>query len=503
MTPGPRPMRGVVYARVSKAGRDGGTASVDQQIAEMRDLMGVHGVTEAHAPAIDRAISASRARTVRPGWDRLVALVAAGDVDVVAVWESSRSTRRLAQWAAFRDLCIDRGVMWLTRDGLIDPDTGSSRLSGGVAALVAESESVNLSDRVRRTTRAKASEGRPHGRERYGYARQYDPRTGALVGVQIEPSEAAVIRRLVDGALAGVPLRALARALNAEGIPAPGDAVNVRRGLPSHGSLWATRTIRYLLLSRDYTGVRVHRTRKRFDPRTVVDVAEHAAVWPALITDDEHRNLTALLTDPTRNTRGDADGRRHLLSGVLRCNRCGAAMRSVTQPRPGCAVQRYYICAGSGCRGTSIRQDDTDALITRVVLARLARPDAALTPPDPSAPDRDAARRTIDSAAARLDELAAAFADGSITLAAYTAAERALADRVETAEAELRAARPTAIPPAFRAAVDPSVVWEAADVETRHAVITSLISRVVVGPGRKGRLPYDPARVLPGIEWIA
>ena len=57
--------------------------------------------------------------------------------------------------------------------------------------IVAEDEAANTRKRVRRTVAAKAAEGRPHGKETYAYRRTYSPATGALVGVEVEPTEAA------------------------------------------------------------------------------------------------------------------------------------------------------------------------------------------------------------------------------------------------------------------------------------------------------------------------
>ena len=74
-------------------------------------------------------------------------------------------------------------------------------MSLGLKALVAEQEVDDLTKRIRRTVASNAADGRPHGRELYGYRRIYSPATGALVGVEVRPEEAQVIRRLVEGVL--------------------------------------------------------------------------------------------------------------------------------------------------------------------------------------------------------------------------------------------------------------------------------------------------------------
>jgi site-specific DNA recombinase len=63
------------------------------------------------AAEYEDAVSTSRfARKQREDWPRLLADIEAGRLDVVVLWESSRGSRRAAEWMAFLDLCRDRQV---------------------------------------------------------------------------------------------------------------------------------------------------------------------------------------------------------------------------------------------------------------------------------------------------------------------------------------------------------------------------------------------------------
>src|SRR4051812_15188481 len=92
----------LIYTRVSKDQRGG--RSVGEQEAECRavaDREGWHVLDV----LTDNDRSASRhAKRGRPGWDEVKHRIASGGVDVLVVWEASRTTRDLNEFVAVRDL---------------------------------------------------------------------------------------------------------------------------------------------------------------------------------------------------------------------------------------------------------------------------------------------------------------------------------------------------------------------------------------------------------------
>ena len=175
-----------------------------------------------------------------------MSLIERGDVDVLAVWENSRTTRQLAEWAQLRDLLRDRGVLLLASDQVVDfSDLGQS-LTAGIRAVVDEDESERTRARIRRTMRSQAQQGRPHGRRLYGYRRVYDDKTGALVGQVPEPDEAAVVAELVDRVAHGEGMRTIASELN-------------ERGLTTNtGKAWTGTQVRRVVTNWHYAAKRVH-----------------------------------------------------------------------------------------------------------------------------------------------------------------------------------------------------------------------------------------------------
>ena len=67
--------------------------------------------------ALDDKISASRlAPRERTGWPQVIALIRAGQVDVVWLYETSRADRRGSTWHLFLEACEDHGVLvWVER----------------------------------------------------------------------------------------------------------------------------------------------------------------------------------------------------------------------------------------------------------------------------------------------------------------------------------------------------------------------------------------------------
>ena len=487
MQPTTKP-RILIYARVSKANGTGETTSVDEQVKVLAELADRHGGTVV-ATLTDRAVSASGAGKTRPGWAEVLRMVGARQVDAVALWEISRSSRRLAEWAQFRDLCRDSGVKWLVPGtGLVEPYGSRDRMSLGVKAVVAEEEAEQTSQRIRRALRDRAAQGGAHGDEAYGYRRVYSPATGRLESVEVEPGEAAIIRRMADEALSGKPLRAIARALNAEGLPTPRDSVRIRRGREPLGAQWESRTIKAMLTNRVYLGLRIHTEKDRFTGR-VVGTSEHRACWPAILEEQQHAALVGLLCDPARNLRRDNGTEiRHWTTGVLRCGLCDDKMRFT-----GGAARSLYQCIG--CRRVVVAVQ-VEELVADVVIARLERPDAAQAF-DASGPELDDARAVLVDSTARLEELGLAFAEGRLSLQAFTAADARLRQRAEEARKAL--ARSVQSLPAFATDLpDARSAWESWEPSAKRMVAAALLEKVAVAPiGKVGRPKKGAPKVSP------
>lgn len=375
------------YLRVS-LDRSGTGKSPDQQHDEIVAEAQGRGWQVHSSPYRDDNRSASRyARRQREGFAQLISDLEDDtfDADLLAIWESSRGSRRTGEWIDLVDLCRERGVsIWvLTHNRVYDPANARDRRSLREDASDAEYESDKTSERLRRDMRAAAKRGRPHGKNVYGYQRVYSVTsngTKVLDKIIEHPDQAWVVKEAAAMVLAGRSYYDIAATFNEREIPPRRPARSEHRR--SLG--WTAPAVKQMLTMPVYMGQRVHNPREG-------KTATYDGIWPALIDPDDWQRLQSAMT--SRGFKSNNWPATHLLSGIALCGICGARMRAGKQnagsskvdedgtviPRP-----RYYAynCIGTPGRPgfhVSMREEHLDLLVTELVLARLERPDFLAT----------------------------------------------------------------------------------------------------------------------------
>lgn len=211
------------YLRVSKD-RQGRGKSPDQQHAENERAVADRGWALHPSPYRDDDRSASRyARRDRESFRQLIDDLEDGSfaADLLVIWESSRGSRRTGEWVNLIELCEERGVhIFVTTHGRdYDPANARDRRSMLEDAVDSEYESAKTSERLLRSVRAAAEEGRAHGKNLYGYRRIYDDRTRELLRIEEHPDQAPVVKEAARRVMAGETYYAIAMDFNARGIP--------------------------------------------------------------------------------------------------------------------------------------------------------------------------------------------------------------------------------------------------------------------------------------------
>ncbi|MGZ4603133.1 MAG: recombinase family protein, partial [Kineosporiaceae bacterium] len=178
------------YLRVSQDS-SGRQRSVEEQHADHERAAADRGVTLGD-PYREDVMSASRySRKTRDVFARLLADLGAGRfaADELWLWEPSRGSRKVSEWAALVELCEAAGVaVYVASHGrAYDPSNHRDRRALFEDAVDSEYESGKISHRVSRAMVANAAAGKPHGRTPFGYVRRYDPVTRRLVAQ--EPKE--------------------------------------------------------------------------------------------------------------------------------------------------------------------------------------------------------------------------------------------------------------------------------------------------------------------------
>lgn len=208
---------------------DSSEASPEAQLAAGESLAASRGWEVVHRFK-DVGRSGWDPKAVRPGFEDLMSAVRAGEVDAVVVNELSRLTRKGAHDALDVDQEFRKfGVRFVS---VLEPflDT-SNRVGVAVFALIAALAKQDSDIKAERLKGAKGEIKALGGRHSSSapYGMRAVEKIGNVVVSALEPDadnsdHVAVVERIVDMSLSGVSDNKIATVLEAEGIPAPGNA---------------------------------------------------------------------------------------------------------------------------------------------------------------------------------------------------------------------------------------------------------------------------------------
>jgi DNA invertase Pin-like site-specific DNA recombinase len=407
----------------------------------------------------DGAVSASRyGRKTRPGYAALVDDLEADrfGASTLVLWEPSRGSRRLSEWARLLELLEERGVdLFVTSHGrgydLANPRDRRSLHEDGTDS---EYESGKTSVRMKRARAAEAARGLPHGRIPYGFRRDYVVTPSGrreLVGQVEEPVEAEVVRELYERIAAGHSMKSIARDLAARGVE--------RR----NGGAFTPADLRGLATIAAHAGLRTHHG-------TLTE-----GTWLPIVDRGLWHEVQARLSDPARLTYRPGRAR-HLLSMIARCAECGGPLAVINhRGRP------TYTCRDRGC--LRVAEADLDAAVTEAMLRYLTREEIDYVQ-DHADEDLAKARATVAAIRAELDDLADAVGRGDLSATLAARAEPAIVKRLRAAEeTERDLSTPTALRSLISPGEDVARRWEAAPISTRREV-----ARLVLSPDLLGTL---------------
>lgn len=327
-------IRWAIYARYSSDRQN--PKSCGDQVRECRQRIESLGGTIAHIYS-DEALSGAH-EAQRPQYLALLAAMKAGRVDAVMAEDMDRMNRSLEASARLYSLAERDGIeLWTLADGRI------TQLHTGLKGLMGELFLKQLADKTRRGVLAVARDNRIPGGNCYGYD------VAGRGHRTINESRAAQVRRIYADYAAGLSPRAIAAALNREGLPSP------------RGSTWRVSTLignpkrlNGLLNNPIYAGRPVF-NRQRFvkDPETGRRMAKPNApeTWihqdmPSLRIVSEplwqavQARRAAVRTGPHLH---HCRRPKTLLSGLVACEECGSPMA---------IANGYFRCTAHGNSGT-------------------------------------------------------------------------------------------------------------------------------------------------------
>lgn len=458
-----------IYARIS-SDAEGTGLGVARQLEDCRKLAADRG-WPVGAEYVDNDVSAFSGKPRRQ-YARMLADLASGDRDAVIVYNLDRLHRRPVELEEFVTLCESvgvRDVATVTAD--IDLGNDDGLFMARIFAAFAAKESGRKSARIRRKMLQNAQAGLPHGSARpFGYEADK---------ITVRDSEAAVVREMVDRYLAGQSLRSLTIWLNESQVA------------PSVATSWQTSAVRQVLSSGRIAGLREHRG-EVIGP----------AVWPALITPAQRDRVLARMA--ARSVTKTRSARTYLLSGMLRCGRCGNRLYSQARhSNPENRTRRYVCLKGpdhGGCGRLTVVAAPVEELLTEAVLARLDSPQLADVLAGKATADADvtALATQVDADQERLDELAGLYADGAITAREWIAARDPITDRITAARREIATATDTTA--VYELAGTGGALrteWDELDLGRQQAIAKAVLDHAVIAPGTPGARRLDIDRVRP------
>jgi site-specific DNA recombinase len=468
------------YLRVSKG--DGGLeTSPDEQHDDHVTDGPRNGFTLHPKPYRDIGSASRHATKARTDFDKMLADLKAGqfDADGLAIWEPSRGSRRVWEWALLIDLLADHHLkVWVHTAGrFYDPRNGRDRRTLQEDAVDAEYESSKTSDRTRRSHASRARDGRPVGRVTYGYACVYDERNGKLLGREAEPTKAKQVNDLLFlPFVAGVSQRAIERDWAARGI------------LNGLGKPFTAMQHRDMLRNRTYISERVHipgkSTRWWKVPADEVEITP--GQWPAIVDRDVFFRAQAILDDSSRQS--TRPGRaQHFLTMIVRCDKCRGPIVAQFAPR-GVLV---YKCRDHGC--VSISGVDVEEFGEALILAWLADPKVFARAKDADEQNSvalTAAKGELATARARYRSLMKNAKANKISIEAFAELEP---QAIQDVKAAKRLVEELETPQVLRGLIRPGK-----DVAVRWAAIKDItirrkIAQLVLTPERAGQVRITPS----------
>ena len=299
----------------------------------------------------------------RPGFGRLLTAVCDGRVGAVLAMEASRLARNNRDWHHLIDLCVLTQTLVVDAEGIYDPRLLNDRLLLGLKGTMSEFELGILRQRAQEAYRQKVLRGEVLTKVPTGFIRSHSNRIEMTPDREVQEAIRGVFR---DFERFGT-LRQVLLWYHQENITIPLASV----GEGTQRTVWRLPNYQHLLRmlkNPTYAGAFAYgRTQCRsvvVEGRSRKSVGHRVAMenWQLLIKDhhpgyisweqylENQRILTSNRTKSHAVSCGAAKKGSALLTGLLRCARCGHKLHVAYRSREGQAP-RYYCMTGNKEQG--------------------------------------------------------------------------------------------------------------------------------------------------------
>ena len=326
----------IIYARYSSHNqRD---VSIEQQIEACRKHAAELGLTITDTYE-DRAISGRTDN--RPAFQRMMRDAEDGKFQYVLAWKSNRMGRNMMQAMVNESRLMDCGVKVFYAEEDFD-DSAAGRFALRSMMNVNQFYSDNLAEDVRRGLMDNASKCMANGRQPLGYKR------GEGGKVVVDEPAAAIVREIYTRIASGEMFMDIARDLN-------------RRGIKTQsGSEWDKSSFKVLCRNERYRGIYIYGdTRIEGGIPPIVD----DVLW--------YKVQEVLKVKKSKNRHHCPSDEDYLLTGKLRCGKCGGYMIGMSGRSKTGDVHHYYACqnrrVGHTCDKKNIRRDVVEPAVAQAI----------------------------------------------------------------------------------------------------------------------------------------
>ncbi len=321
--------RAVIYARVSKQ-RDE-SVSVEAQILHCTARATALGATVVRVFS-DDGISGQLAKN-RGDFQKAKAFCAAGNVDFLITWSTSRFARNLMElWSNAADL-KEGGTKLECLNADIDDETDSGFINKVFHGMMDEMLCRQISRDTLRSQKLSASQGYfTGGRIPFGYMPLPD---GKRTRLQPHPENALIVRRMFDLCLQDkMGAQAIALRMN-------------EAGMLRDGKRWGKNSVNYLLHNEVYMGIRTfNKTSKRLRKPKARSEWVQVQSHPPLVSKDDFERAQAMIELRTPHEVGGTARSTFLFTGLVRCGICSEKLQITNGTSRNGTIYNYYGCVG-------------------------------------------------------------------------------------------------------------------------------------------------------------
>jgi site-specific DNA recombinase len=321
-------MKAVIYSRFSTDRQT--DSSIADQVRVCTEYAALHGL-QIVARFEDQGISGA-ALGNRPGVLKLREGALARRFDAVLVTDLSRLSRSNGDLSTLIDRLVNKNIRVIGVQDGYDSGRKGHKLQAGLSGIIGEAFREMVKDRTYTALETRARTQRPTGGRAFGYKDN-----------KVDKAEAAVVRGIFERFVEGASTRTIAKELNERNTPSPGSSWD---RMTRRASGWMGSGVRVIVLNPRYKGEIVwNQSEWRKDPDTGkrLRIMRPRSEWITHIDESLRIVSDDLWNRAQRRMRRQekpvpSGGKpKYLLSGILKCDVCGAHYIGINGAMYGCS----------------------------------------------------------------------------------------------------------------------------------------------------------------------